>query len=153
VPASLSGAIPQLLSADGSDIETSSNNSNCQQNFGIDKRHPLPETYDACADFSRSRWSHISPKQLHTYRMWLFVPNFIVFLLTLVFEEVAYLFYYESEWGFVITTFSQFAIIMAAFPQHKSNWQKTAVTSLELVNGLNFVITPLFWGLFAKATF
>ena len=79
-------------------------------------------------------------------------PNAILFFFTLLTSPWCMLFFYESEWGVCITTFSLFASQMAA--RHpKSDWQALAVVTSEIAMGLNIVITPVFWIVFRKMTF
>ena len=50
--------------------------------------------------------------------------------------------YYESEWGFILTTFSIFCTLMA----HHSKWfHSAAVYTSEVSMGFNCIITPIFW--------
>ena len=61
-----------------------------------------------------------------------------------VINEVIWLYFYETFWGFLFTTFSIMATVKAVwFP--KSQWVWVAQLSTECAHTLNLVITPLFW--------
>ena len=51
--------------------------------------------------------------------------------------------YYESEWGFILSTVSMLTSILA----HYSKWSHSiAMYTSELAMSFNIIITILFWG-------
>lgn len=60
------------------------------------------------------------------------------------------MFYYESEWGFIITMI-HLALSMIACENKKYN--KIAVVSAEIAFGFNIIIEPLFWKAIAPNVF
>ena len=60
------------------------------------------------------------------------------------------MFYYESEWGFIITMVHMGFVMMAA--ENKS-WNKLAIVSGEIALGFDLIIEPLFWKEIAPVVF
>ena len=50
--------------------------------------------------------------------------------------------YFESEWGFILTTFSIFCTLMA---NHSKWFHSAAVFTCAVALGFNIVIFPIFW--------
>ena len=65
------------------------------------------------------------------------------------YANVLDMFYYESEWGFIITMMHLLISIYACDNNnnaHKTfNWNKWAVVSAEIALGFNLCIEPCFW--------
>jgi hypothetical protein len=57
-------------------------------------------------------------------------PNAIMILLTLpTMGNLGYLFFYESDWGFMITTFALMASMMAQQNPESKTWKIIAIYS------------------------
>ena len=123
----------------------------------------LPEDYKSCARFNKSRFSSISPECLFNIRNVILLINMMIFSVTLLIEDWDYFFFYESEWGFLLTIFSLIASAKASgytpTPTNAGNadkqaeWQNYAMITAEIAFALNLVITPIFWILMAKEIF
>tara|TARA_B110000285_G_C15019923_1_gene561024 strand:- start:439 stop:642 length:204 start_codon:yes stop_codon:yes gene_type:complete len=60
------------------------------------------------------------------------------------------MFYYESEWGFIITMV-HLGLSMRACTD--KSWNKLAITSAEIALGFDLIIEPLFWEAIAPNVF
>jgi len=65
--------------------------------------------------------------------------------------DFLWLFYYESYWGAIASTFSLFASFKSV--QKPMVWQQTAIIASEISLSLNFCMTILFWGIVAPLIF
>ena len=102
----------------------------------------LPESYDACADFSKSRYQ-MSSKKFWILRGLINVPMLWLAAYTLTGSKLKDLFFYESEWGVYLTAFSILLMLAAAFDKKSFQWG--AVVTQAIAFGFNVVITPIFW--------
>ena len=75
----------------------------------FEKSSDLPEDWYKCADFTKSRHENINFHTLGKYREYVMIPNAILVIFTVLTGPLANFFYFESEWGVIITTFSLFA--------------------------------------------
>ena len=60
------------------------------------------------------------------------------------------MFYYESEWGFIITMFHLGLSLLAC---NDKSWNKWAIVSAEVALGFDLLIEPVFWEAIAPNVF
>jgi hypothetical protein len=60
------------------------------------------------------------------------------------------MFYYESEWGFIITMVH---IGISIWACNDKSWNKWAIVSAEVALGFDLLIEPLFWEAIAPNVF
>ena len=126
--------IPHLTLKDGTKVPLDT-----RKNFA--KWLLQQDDHARCANFLKSNYKCIGPCCLVTIRILLFVPMLAIFIINTMMNPWDSL-YFESEWGFALTTFSLFTSLMA----HYSNWwHSAAVHSSELAMGFNICIVPIFW--------
>ena len=82
--------------------------------LSLSPKTELPEDYYECADFSRPRYN-ISKCRFQLLRLLINLPLFILAIVTwLGTPKKLDLFFYESEWGVYLTTFSSIMIYLAS---------------------------------------
>jgi len=79
---------------------------------------------------------------------------FIQFLMNLYvnyhYAHLMDMFYYESEWGFIITMVHLAISMMAC---GNKEWNKLAIVSAEVALGFDLIIEPCFWAAIAPNVF
>lgn len=118
-------------------------------NFNSEKQSRLHtilknDAHIRCADFGKARAGTCcccNDTLLYVFRWIFFIPMAAIAILN-TYGDWHGSIYYESEWGFILTTFSIFCTLMA----HHSKWfHSAAVYTSEISMGFNIIITPIFW--------
>ena len=114
-------------------------------NFNSEKKSTLEnilknDAHIRCADFTKARGC-CSDTGLYIFRWMFFIPMAFVAIVN-TYQDWHGSVYFESEWGFILTTISIFFTLMA----HHSKWfHSAAVYTSELAMGFNIIITIIFW--------
>ena len=95
------------------------------------------------ADFSKSRCKCCSDRCLLIYRICFFIPCFLIASLN-TYGDWRGSIYFESEWGFIMSTLSVLCSLLAHFTKY---CQCAALLTSEISMGFNIVITIIFWGI------
>jgi hypothetical protein len=112
-----------------------------EDNQSILRKVLTQDEHMKCARFHKSRVECCSDRCLLIYRVLYFLPMLTVASIN-TYGDWRSSIYYESEWGFIFSTFSIFASIMA---HYSTWWHSTAMLTSEIAMALNITITIIFW--------